>query len=125
MQRGGELQDEPLDVARDGADAVEEVGLQRGLARIGTVGPLAVVGEQSGHRDQAEMRAQLLQHERLAAAVEVLHHELLFGNFEQAFVTIHFRFAMSALPFVDTRKTFGYIGLGECRSASARAGQLC
>ncbi len=79
------MQEQPFEVPPDRAQAVAEIGLQRWLARIGTVASLAVVGEQPGHRDEAEMGAQLLLDEQLALAVELLHGQHLLGNLVQLF----------------------------------------
>ena len=77
------MQEQPFEVAPDGAQAIAEIRLHRRLARIAAIARLAVVGEQPGHRDRAEMGAQILEDQQLALAVELLHGQHLFGELVQ------------------------------------------
>ena len=60
-----------------------EVGLAGRLASgraSGLLQPVVTVGEQARHRDEIEMGEQLLAHQALAAAVELLNFEEHFAG---------------------------------------------
>lgn len=64
-----------LQILRQRSQAVLEVSLRPWLALLSGVGLAqrrVAVGKQSGHRQQVEMRKQLLLHQALAPAVELL-----------------------------------------------------
>ena len=84
-ERGRVGQEQALQVAADGAQSVTEVRLLGLLARLGAEAGLGLVGEQAGHRDQAEMGAELLADQALALAVEALDLQVLFADLVQFF----------------------------------------
>ena len=88
VQELGVAQHERFQMPCQGMQAVLEVGLWQRL--VGTLlggrtqGGIAI-GEGAGHRDQVEVRPQLLEHEAFTATVKLLDFEELLADLESLF----------------------------------------